>query len=249
MTSQNPPARTPQSGSTRGATVTAWDQPTRIFHWLLLALVISAYVSVEYAEDFGDSLLNWHRYNGLAILTLVVWRVLWGFAGSSTSRFKSFVPKPIAVRRYISATLKGAAPRYLGHNPLGSVMIIALLLALLTQTSLGLFSTDDDDFAGGPLSGFVCRSANKSATHWHAWVFWYVILPLAALHVTTNVLYGWLKKEPLITSMITGEKPAEPYVDARQATLVARPMVRAGVCLVVAAAIVFGGLWVVGGRL
>ena len=73
-------------------------------------------------------------------------------------------------------------------------------------------------------------------------------LRLAALHVTANSLYGWLKKEPLITAMVTGEKPAAAYADETQATLVARPMLRALVCLAVAAGMVFGSIAAVGGR-
>ena len=230
------------------ASVTAWDLPARLFHWLLLALVISAWVSVEFSEDLGDTLLVWHRWNGLAILTLLVWRLLWGFAGSSTSRFSSFVRSPATAVRYTRDAFRGIAPRYLGHNPLGSIMVIALLLALVAQTGLGLFSIDDDDLTGGPLSRLVSHAANKTATHWHDWVFNFVLLPLAGLHIATNVFYGRVKKEPLITSMVTGEKPAGTYADEQRAHIVPRPMRRAFVCLIAAIAIVFGGLLAAGGQ-
>ena len=246
MTNPVAPAHPQAHAST--SKVTAWDQPTRIFHWLLLALVISAYISMEFSEDLGDTLLVWHRWNGLAILTLVLWRVLWGFAGSSTARFSSFVPSPAAAFRYASETLQGRAPRYLGHNPLGSVMIIALLLILLVQATLGLFATDDDAFTGGPLHRLVSEADAKEAARRHGWIFDYLLLPMAGLHIVTNTLYGWLKKEPLITAMVTGEKPAAAYADETQATLVARPMLRALVCLAVAAGMVFGSIAAVGGR-
>lgn len=243
------PHQVPASDPTEAATVTAWDLPTRIFHWLLLVLVISAYVSTEYAEDLGDVLLVWHRWNGLAILVLLVWRLLWGVFGSSTSRFMSFVPAPALVWRHAIATLKDTAPRYLGHNPLGSVMIIGLLITLLIQIGFGLLSIDDDDLTGGPLRRLVDHAANKSATRWHEWMFDFVLLPLAGLHIAANVLYGRVKNEPLITAMITGEKPAMDYADEASATLVPRPLVRAFVCLIAAKIIVFGSLLVLGGTL
>ncbi len=229
--------------------VTAWDLPTRLFHWLLLALVVSSWVSVEFSEELGDTLLVWHRWSGLAILVLLVWRILWGLVGSSTSRFASFVPSPAAAVRYARATFEGTAPRYLGHNPLGSVMIVALLAGLFAQVGLGLFAIDDDDLTGGPLSRLISHAGNKTATHWHEWVFDFVLLPLASLHIVTNFLYGRVKKEPLITSMVTGEKPALDYVDEATAVIVQRPMLRALACLIAAKIFVFGGLLAAGGKI
>ena len=248
MPTSQPPAQAIALDAARTPTVTAWDRPTRIFHWLLLALIVSAYISTEYAEDLGDVLLVWHRWNGLAICVLLVWRLLWGVFGSSTSRFASFVPSPAGAWRYARAAWKGGAPRYLGHNPLGSVMIIGLLIALLTQVGLGLFAIDDDDLTGGPLRRLVDHAGNKTATHWHEWVFDFVLLPLAGLHIATNVLYGRLKKEPLITAMVTGQKPSGPYADEASAQLVERPMLRAFLCLIAAKIIVFGGLYALGGK-
>ena len=228
--------------------MTAWDGPTRIFHWLLLTLIISAWVSFEFAEYIDDDLLVWHRWNGIAILTLLVWRLLWGVFGSSTSRFASFVPSPLQAWRHGHDTLKGTAPRYLGHNPLGSVMIIALLILLFTQTAFGLFAVDDNDLTGGPLHRLVSEATAKQSTHRHDFIFHYLLLPLAFLHIVTNVLYGRLKKEPLIRAMVTGKKPADAYADAPSAQIVERPLMRATVCLFAAAALVFGGIWALGGK-
>lgn len=130
------------------AGVPAWDLPTRAFHWTLLALIVWAWVSVSFAEALGDTTLVYHRANGLAILTLIVWRILWGFAGSSTSRFTGFVRGPITVASYAGALLRGRAPRYLGHNPMGGLMVLALLATVATIGSLGLFAVDDNDLVG-----------------------------------------------------------------------------------------------------
>lgn len=229
--------------------VRAWDLPTRLFHWTLLALIVSAWVSYTFAETLGDSTLIWHRANGLAILTLIVWRLLWGVVGPSTARFSGFVRTPSAVAVYARALLAGRAERYLGHNPLGAVMVLALLATLATIAGLGLFATDDNDLVGGPLYRLVEESQNVRAARLHDQAFHFLLLPLAALHVTANTLYTLVKREPLIQAMITGRKPAEPYADAPEATPVAHPLARATACLIAAAVIVLGGIAALGGRL
>jgi cytochrome b len=231
------------------AGVEAWDLPTRLFHWTLVALIVSAWVSYEFSEALGDIDLVWHRWNGLAALTLIVWRLLWGIAGSPTARFASFVRGPSAALGYARALLAGKLPRYLGHNPLGAYMVLALLAAVAAQGTLGLFAVDDNDLTGGPLYRLVSEATNKWATRWHAWSFNYVILTLAAVHITANALYGLVKKEPLIRAMVTGRKPASHYEDANGAWIVARPLLRAAICLVIAAAIVAGSILSLGGRL
>jgi cytochrome b len=231
------------------AAVRAWDLPTRLFHWTLVALIISGWVSYEYAEALGDVTLVWHRWNGLAVLVLIVWRLLWGVAGSSTARFSSFVRAPGAAAGYARSLVAGALPRYLGHNPLGAYMVLALLAAVAVQGSLGLFAVDDNDLTGGPLYRLVSEATNRWATRWHGWSFDYVILALAAVHITANALYGLVKREPLIRAMITGRKPAEDYEDAAEAAIVARPLLRASICLVIATALVAGAILALGGRL
>lgn len=231
------------------ARVRAWDAPTRLFHWLLVVCIASAWLSYRYAEVIGDPLLKWHRWNGLAVLTLIVWRVLWGLFGSSTSRFATFVPTPRTALSYAGNLLMGRTPRYLGHNPLGSLMVLALLAALTLQATLGLFAVDENDLTGGPLYRLVSEGANKALTLWHARTFWYGILVLAAIHVATNVLYSLIKREPLITAMITGTKPAADYEDAPSADIPPRPLLRAGMVLFAAAFLVVALIKLLGGRL
>ena len=233
----------------RSALVAAWDLPTRLFHWALVLGVASAWVSYRFAEMLGDATLIWHRCNGLAILTLLIWRVLWGFAGSSTARLSSFVLSPALAWRYASELAKGRVGHYLGHNPLGTWMILAMLAALLIQATFGLFAVDDNDLTGGPLYRLVSEDANTWATRWHGRVFDFAILPLVAIHVAANALYGALKKEPLVTAMVTGQKPAIDYEDAAAAVIPDRPLMRAGLCLVAAAAIVLGTIFGFGGKL
>jgi len=230
--------------------VGAWDLPTRLFHWTLVLCVLSAWVSFRYAELISDHLMRWHRWNGYAILVLLVWRVLWGFAGSSTSRFSSFVRWPWTAAGYAFDLVRGRDRHFLGHNPLGTYMILALLAVVGTQATLGLFTVEHNDSgAYGPLYRMVSEATWKLLSRWHRWIFYWVLLPLIGAHFTANLLYGLVRKDPLITAMITGRKPAGDYEDLAEVEIVARPMLRALVCLFLAAAIVFGGIVALGGRL
>jgi cytochrome b len=231
------------------ARVTAWDLPTRLFHWTLVLLILSSWLSYEYAEDLGDVTLVWHRAIGLAVLILIVWRLLWGVVGSSTARFASFVRAPGATWAYARGLARGRAAHYLGHNPAGALMVVALIAVVGTIGTLGLFATDDNDLVGGPLYRLVGERGNIAATRTHAQLFHFVLLPLIAIHITVNTLYALVKNDPLIRAMITGRKPAAAYADAAEATVASRPLLRAAVCLIAAAAIVLGGILTLGGRL
>jgi cytochrome b len=240
----------PRTSTSQREYVGAWDLPTRLFHWTLVACIASAWVSFRYAEAFGDHLLKWHRWNGYAILILLIWRVIWGFAGSSTSRFASFLTWPWTAARYGLDLLRGRDRHFLGHNPLGTYMILALLAVVGTQGVLGLFTVEHNDSgAYGPLYRIVSEATYKKLSHWHLWAFYWLLLPLVALHVTANVLYGVIKKDPLIRAMVTGRKPAGAYEDGATISPVDRPLLRAALCLVMAIVVFFGGIIVLGGKL
>lgn len=231
------------------AHVAAWDMPTRLFHWTLAALILTAWLSYRFSESFGDNLLKWHRWNGLAILVLLVWRVLWGIVGSSTARFGSFLRGPAAVLGYARDLLAGRSRRFLGHNPAGSLMVLALLSIAAVQGALGLFTVEHNDLTAGPLYRLVDEATTKQISRWHRWLYYWVLLPAVALHVTANVLYGVVKREPLIKAMLTGRKPAAAYEDQSEAAIVTRPLLRAAICLAVAGIIVLGGINASVGRL
>jgi cytochrome b len=229
--------------------VRVWDAPTRIFHWLLAALVLLAWASWRYSEALGDATLALHRWNGHAILVLIVFRLLWGFAGSSTSRFSAWLWWPWTAIGYALRLLRGETPLYLSHNPLGSYMILALLGAVGLQAVLGLFTVEHNDVTAGPLYRMLSEERREVVSHWHRWWFYWVILALVPIHVIANLWYGLAKKEPLITAMVTGKKPAADYEDAPEAVLIARPLLRALVCLLLAAALVFGVIFALGGKM
>lgn len=213
--------------------VSAWDLPTRVFKWTLVALILAAPLTKWY----GDVTLFWHRMVGYAILTLIVWRVLWGFFGGQTARLSHIVPSPLATIRYLQAMLKGRAPAYLGHNPLGAWMISALLLVVLTQALTGLFATDDI-ITDGPLKAFVSHDTSKWLTGIHDRLP-QILLGLVILHILANAFHT-MAGHPTIEAMVTGRKPALPYADHERNE--GGSAVRAMALLAVAAGLVYGGL-------
>ena len=227
--------------------VKAWDLPTRLFHWGLVLLVLDAWLSFRFSEAVGDNSLQWHRYNGYAVLVLLVFRVLWGFLGSSTSRFRAFLRWPHVAFDYGIGLLGGDKRHYLGHNPLGTWMIILLFLILLLQASLGLFVLDHNGINAGPLQVLISDERAKDIGRWHRRIFNF-ILGFAALHVTANVLYWLIRKDPLIRAMVTGTKPAADYVDEWEAELAPNLALRATICLVAAILIVLGGVYLASGQ-
>lgn len=235
--------------SVRSDTVRAWDIPTRVFHWSLVLAIVSAWASFRFAETIGDPTLQWHRYNGYAILVLLVFRLLWGFVGSSTSRWSAFVTWPWHAAVYGLDLLRGRDRHYLGHNPLGTYMILALLAVVGAQSFIGLFIVEHNDTTWGPLYKLASESTQKLLHNWHIWSFYWILLPVIAMHITANTLYGVVKKDPLIRAMVTGRKPAGHYEDQQQAEIVAAVWLRALLCLAAALAIVLGGIAALGGKL
>jgi cytochrome b len=138
------------------------------------------------------------------ILGLVVFRLCWGFWGSDTARFAQFVKGPAQIRRYLGGQLsENEQP---GHNPLGALMVLALLAALLVQVFTGLFAADENTWLyNGYLNGLVSEEAGSTARNVHI-LFFNVLLALVAVHVATVLIYKFIKKHDLITPMFSGCK-------------------------------------------
>lgn len=228
----------------------AWDLPTRLFHWSLVVCIVSSWVSFRYAESLGDPTMKWHRYNGYAILILIVFRLIWGFVGSPTSRWLNFLSSPFAAFRYGKALLSGQeTPHYLGHNPAGSYVILGLLTVVVVQACTGLFVVEHNDTTWGPLYKLVSESSQKLILYVHGNLFFVVLLPLIAAHIAANILYSLIKKDHLIKAMVVGHKPAQQYVDHHPAPRNFKPLPTAIVTLIVSALIVLGGIAMLGGKL
>ena len=211
--------------------VRIWDRPTRIFHWVLVVLVVVCYLS-------GDNgRFDIHIPAGQALLVLVVARLLWGFAGSEPSRFRAFVRPVREIAAYVR-TLGRRAPGYhAGHNPLGGLSVVAMLLVLLLQAGLGVFAIDTDGLYEGPLSFLVSYDAAREAAELHGDVV-DLLLILIGLHLAAILFYRLWKREKLVKPMVTGR--AELPSGARPAPRLVSDW-RALLVLAIAAAVVLGG--------
>jgi cytochrome b len=180
-----------------------WDLPIRLFHWLLAALIGFSWWSVKNHQT------EWHIWSGIAILTLLVFRLLWGLFGSSTARFATFVRGPGVVRDYLR---DHSSWRFAGHNPLGALSVIALLAAVAVQVGLGLISVDEDGLNEGPLAQLVSLDFSEEASDLHE-DFFNVLLALIVLHIAAIVYYRLVQGKRLTGAMFTGRAALEPGIE------------------------------------
>ena len=180
-----------------------WDLPIRLFHWLLAALIGFSWWSIK--NDQPD----WHIWSGFAILTLLVFRLLWGLFGSSTARFANFVRGPAVVGEYLRDSKSW---RFAGHSPLGALSVIALLAAVAAQVALGLVSVDEDGLNEGPLAQLVSLDFSEEARDLHE-DFFNVLLALIVLHIAAVVYYRLVEGKRLTGAMFTGRAALEPGVE------------------------------------
>lgn len=176
-----------------------WDLPTRLFHWSLVALIAFSWWSAENDE------LDMHVWSGMAVLTLLLFRLLWGFFGSSTARFTSFVRGPRMVVDYLRGAWKG-----IGHSPLGALSVLALLGASAIEVVTGLFSMDEDGLVSGPLARLISMDFSDEIAELHE-EFFNVLLALVLLHVAA-IIYYRLRGKRLVGAMITGRGEVEADV-------------------------------------
>jgi len=217
--------------------IRVWDVPVRLFHWTLVVLLTVSYFTGRAGGDW----MKFHFWSGYAILTLLLFRIAWGFVGSTTARFSDFVKGPMACIAYLRDLLLGRRTYDAGHNPVGGGMVVLLLFAVLAQVVAGLFSADTDTgTVTGPLSGLVADRWIDRFTHFHD--FWVnVLLILIGLHVLADIVYLVWKRQNLIGAIVTGHKPLDhvvvPGKPARTLTFASGRL--AVSLLVVAAAIVY----------
>lgn len=179
--------------------VRIWDLPTRVFHWSLTVCVVGLIVTA----NLGGGWMNWHLRLGYAVLTLLLFRLIWGFVGGRWSRFMNFLYTPSQLMAY----LRGQAPpeHRAGHTPLGALSVFALLAALLAQVGSGLFSDDEIAFFG-PLVRFVSNDTVQLATTYHKDIGKVVILALVATHLLALLFYRVVRGQRLVGPMVHGDK-------------------------------------------
>ncbi|WP_295882734.1 cytochrome b/b6 domain-containing protein [uncultured Thiohalocapsa sp.] len=193
-----PPPADAQAQNTEQVRV--WDPLVRIFHWSLVGGFATAFI-VE------DDLLGVHVWAGYLVLALIAVRLVWGIVGTRHARFTDFVRGPRQVLGYLRESLRLAAPRHLGHNPLGGAMVVALLalVGLTGLTGMALYGAQE---LSGPLAGLMSGTspavgAGLEETHE---VLANVTLLFIAAHVAGVLFSSFAHRENLIASMLTGRK-------------------------------------------
>ena len=209
-----------------------WDSPTRLFHWLLVLLFGFLWFSGETGK-FQEL----HMKAGMLVLSLILYRILWGFFGSSSARFGSFI-SPIGTIKHALTLFKREPEIHAGHNSVGGLMVITMLVMLGLQAGAGLFSSDLI-LSEGPLYHLVSEQTAQDMTDFHHLGF-NILLFLTGLHIVAILFYRVFKRTNLLKPMITGktvwpDEKAEPKLDFKSPLL-------ALAILVFSAATVFGGV-------
>jgi cytochrome b len=182
-----------------------WDLPTRLFHWLLALCVLGLIASAKLG------LMDWHFRLGYAMLTLLLFRLLWGLLGGRWSRFSSFLYAPGSLWRYLRG--QGEPAHAIGHSPTGALSVFALLIVLLAQVATGLVS-DDEIASAGPLTHLVPGAWVSLSSWYHRAVGQWVLIGLVGLHIAAVLWYLWGREQNLILPMVSGDKLLPEAVEA-----------------------------------
>lgn len=171
----------------RGATtVQVWDLPLRLWHWALAILVLVAWVT----PNVHDRL---HRLAGYSVIALLAFRLIWGFAGTRYARFGRLGVRLRAAPRYIWNLRRGITGRYIGLNPAGTVMLVALLLLLAVSAITGAMEVTVTFFGVWWVEDTHAYASDA-------------VLVLIGLHVLGVIVVGLLQRQNLVRAMFTGRK-------------------------------------------
>ncbi|BBK37071.1 hydrogenase [Allostella sp. ATCC 35155] len=213
-----------------GERVKVWDGAVRLVHWGIVATFAVSWWSIEQGR------MDIHLPAGYVMLTLVLFRIVWGFVGSDTARFSRFVRGPAAVFGYARTILDRRHSLWIGHNPLGALSVVVLLGLLLAQVLSGLVSVDIDAIESGPLAHLVSFDAGRQAAGLHG-LFFDGLQIAAGLHLLAVAYYMIVKRTDLIGPMITGIRRL-PITNRRPVRIVS-PWIA-----LVLFAVVAGAVWI-----
>lgn len=185
------------------STVRVWDWAVRVFHWSVAALVTVAYFTAD-----SDETISLHTWAGLAVLGWVLFRIVWGFVGPGPARFRAFVRSPRETLAYARDYVRGRAALHLSHNPLGAVMVVALLTLLLATTLSGLLVYLGPQW-DGPLTPLIGSGLADGIEELHEALAGAIPF-FVAFHVAGVLLSSRLEGQNLVMAMVTGRKKAPP---------------------------------------
>jgi cytochrome b len=179
-------------GLTPPATVKVWDLFVRSFHWSVVVLFAIAYVT-------GDEVQRMHIIAGYVVAALVAMRIVWGFVGPRHARFADFVRPPREVLTYLRDVLLLRARHYIGHNPAGGLMVVALLVMLTVTSVSGYLMTTDAYWGSKAVEEIHGALANATVA-------------LIVLHVLGVLIASFQHRENLVKAMVSGLK--RPQADS-----------------------------------
>ena len=178
--------------------VQVWNAPTRLFHWAIVVLLGTAWVSQEFIW------MDLHVLNGYAMFALLLFRLAWGVCGSDTARFSRFLKSPLVALRHLGRLHRREPDTEIGHNAAGGWMVLVMLALLAVQVATGLCANDDAN-TEGPLARYVGKDWSDWLSHIHAVNFKLIKIAVVA-HVVAILAYAVLKRHDLVRPMITGRK-------------------------------------------
>ena len=195
-----------------------WDVFVRCFHWSLVSLFT---ISVASGKVGGEWIV-WHMRSGYAILTLILFRLIWGVVGGEYARYGSFLAGPVRGFKFAKGLLGKTHEHVIGHNPVGGWMVVVLLLLLGVQAGLGLFS-NDEIATTGPLARYVSDATSITLMGRHR-LIGDILLVLVGVHIAAVLFHVFVKKEGIVSAMISGRKQLPPALaseahGARKASL------------------------------
>lgn len=183
--------------------IRVWDLPTRLFHWVLVLLLVVAVITAH----LGGAMMTWHFRAGYGLVTLLLFRFCWGLVGSRYARFATFLFGPAAIAAYVRQPRRAGRPPH-GHSPLGSVSVFTLLGLLLAQVLTGMLG-NDDVMNQGPLSQFVSKAVSDWLSWYHSEVGIRLLYVLTGVHVLA-IVYQYVRYHSnLLLAMVSGDQPGD----------------------------------------
>ncbi len=217
--------------------VRVWDLPTRAYHWLQAGLVAAGLITGYLAPAWW---LGIHVWVGYGLVGLIVYRLVWGVLGSHYSRSSSFLYRPRTVLAHLRGLAAGRPAHTIGHTPLGSLMVFALIGGIAAIGITGMLALGGMENQG-PLAAFIGFPVGALSRRLHSLLAFGLML-LIGLHLAGVFAESWLGKESLVRAMLTGKKRiAADRVPAGLLPARARPAVLVGAAIL--ALVALGSAW------
>ena len=208
-----------------------WDLPVRLFHWCFALTMLGSWYTSGQEGEF----LEYHMQLGYFALGLLSFRICWGFVGPKHARFSQFIPSPGKLLSHLKTIKQGNTAPSAGHNPLGSLMVLAMITLISLQAISGLFISDDV-FTSGPYYGSLDEKAEQVMNSIHHNIYNYIWLSIG-LHLLAIAYYWRVKKQNLVLPMITGKK-SPPQVSAADGINSSR-LALAGIVVIATASFIY----------